>query len=209
MTHTDEEEAFDFGGLDQFEIATAGPTDWLNDAACSDMDLNLFFDYNVQAGPSLEVLRACLGCSVRSQCLDSIARFESSSTNKGKGLFAGMTPTVRLRFLNQTPRAEWGTINTALIEEQIAQRERSGQTESDFERTKREVAARLVTKPNKRTQYCKTHDYPVVSLRSTARGDERVMLYGCYSEPAAHYLYTIGQHQLMTREEYEELCAAK
>jgi hypothetical protein len=209
MTHTEDEEAFDFGGLDQFEAATAGPSDWLNDAACSDMDLNLFFDYNVQAGPSLEALRACLNCPVRSQCLDTISRFESSSTNKGKGLFAGMTPTVRLRFFNQTARQDWDTINTAVIQEQIAQREKIGQTESDFERTKREVSKRLVAKPNKRTQYCKTHNYPIVTLRSTARGNDRVLLYGCYAETTAHYLYTIGEHQLLNREEYEALCAAQ
>jgi len=208
MTHTNNE-AFDFGGLEQFEAATAGPSDWLNQAACSDMDINQFFEYNVQAGPSLEVLRACLNCPVRSQCLDSISKFESSSTNKGKGLFAGMTPTIRLRFFNQTDRKDWETINTALIQEQLVQRMKSGQVESDFERNKREVAKRLAVKPNKRTQYCKTHDYPVVSLRSTAKGDDRVLLFGCYAEPTAHYLYTIGKHQLLNREEYEELCAAQ
>jgi hypothetical protein len=209
MTHTPEDQT-DHMNLDQFEKATTLlDNDWLDQAACQDMDLDLFFSYNENKGPALTTLKACRSCPVRWQCLQTAAEFESNlNVNKGKGLFAGLTPTKRNTLYREVAMKNWEEVSLAMLEQAIKDREEGDWTQSAYEIEKRATAHRLVTKPNKRTQYCKTHNYPIVGLRSEKRSVGKVMLYACYHGEKSHYLYNVNS-TMLTREEYEELCAAK
>lgn len=102
----------------------------------------------------------------------------------------------------------WEEVSLAMLEQAIKDRDEGDWTQSAYEIEKRAVAHRLVTKPNKRTQYCKTHNYPIVSLRSDKRSVGKVVLYACYHDEKSHYLYNVN-NTMLTREEYEDLCAAK
>jgi hypothetical protein len=196
--------------LDQFEKATTLlDNDWLDQAACQEMDLDLFFNYDERKGPAMTTLLACQGCPVRWQCLQTAAEFESNlNVNKGKGLFAGLTPTKRNKLYREVAMKNWEEVSLAMLEQAIKDRDEGDWTQSAYEIEKRATAHRLVTKPNKRTQYCKTHNYPIVGLRSEKRSVGKVMLYACYHSDKSHYLYNVN-NTMLTREEYEELCAAK
>jgi hypothetical protein len=208
MTNTPEEHT-DHMNLNQFEKATnLLESDWLDQAACQDMDIDLFFNYNESTGPSLSVLKACRSCPVRWECLQTAGEFESNlNVNKGKGLFAGLTPTNRNKLYRNTALKNWQEVSLAMLDKAIEDREEGSGPLSAYEIKKRDISQRLVTNPNKRTQYCKTHDYPIVGLRSDTRSIGRVMLYGCYQNDRPHYLYNVN-NVMLNREEYEELCAA-
>jgi hypothetical protein len=210
MTHTPEDTT-DHMNLDQFEKATTLlDPNWLDNAACQEMDIDMFFNYNETSGPSLSALKACQSCPVRRECLLTIAEFESNlNANAGKGMFAGLTPTKRRKMYQTVALKNYEKAAFELLNEAIHEKEYNDWTQSAYEIEKRAVAHRLVAKPNKRTQYCKTHNYPVVGLRSETRSTiGKVLMYGCYHNDQSHYLYRIN-NELLTREEYEELCAAK
>ena len=64
--------------------------DWKLDAACKDLDTDLFFpDSEANAGPALEV---CASCPVRQQCLDF-----ALLTRQDDGVWGGHTESERRR----------------------------------------------------------------------------------------------------------------
>jgi hypothetical protein len=210
MTHTPEDKT-DHMNLDQFEKATKllNP-DWLDDASCQDMDTDMFFNYKETSGPSLAALKACQSCPVRKECLLTIAEFESNlNVNAGKGMFAGLTPTKRRKMYQTVAIKNYEEVSLEMLNNVIAEKISSHWTQSAYEIEKRAVAHRLAKKPNKRTQYCKLHNYPVVGLRSDNRTSlGKILMYACYHGTDSHYLYKVN-NQILTREEYEELCAAQ
>ena len=68
--------------------------DWKLDAACKDLDTDLFFpDSEANAGPALEV---CASCPVRQQCLDF-----ALLTRQDDGVWGGRTESERRRLRRQ------------------------------------------------------------------------------------------------------------
>ncbi|HVF33534.1 MAG TPA: WhiB family transcriptional regulator [Acidimicrobiales bacterium] len=64
--------------------------DWKADAACRDLDVDLFFpDSESESEPALEV---CAVCPVRAACLDFALR-----TGQHDGVWGGLTETERKR----------------------------------------------------------------------------------------------------------------
>ena len=71
--------------------------DWKADAACRDLDTNLFFpDSESDSGPALAV---CAECPVRAQCLDFAIR-----TRQNDGVWGGATETERKRIRRRMGR---------------------------------------------------------------------------------------------------------
>lgn len=72
-------------------VAPASGDDWLDNAACAELDINDFF---VQAGHviSEKVLDTCRGCPVRLDCLKHAYNPKLNITG---GYFAGMSPGQR------------------------------------------------------------------------------------------------------------------
>ncbi len=71
--------------------------DWKADAACRDLDTNLFFpDSESDSGPALEV---CASCPVRQQCLDF-----ALLTRQNDGVWGGHTETERKRIRRRMGR---------------------------------------------------------------------------------------------------------
>lgn len=72
-------------------IAPEGGDDWLDEAACAELDINDFF---VQAGHviSEKVLDTCRSCPVRLDCLKHAYNPKLNITG---GYFAGMSPGQR------------------------------------------------------------------------------------------------------------------
>ena len=71
--------------------------DWKADAACRDLDVDLFFpDAESESGPALEV---CAGCPVREACLDFALR-----TRQHDGVWGGATETERKRIRRRMGR---------------------------------------------------------------------------------------------------------
>jgi len=210
MTHTDDDRT-DFNNLEQFEKATnLLDPDWLDDAACAEMDLDMFFNYPEQSGPSLQAMKTCQSCPVRWQCLQTVAEFESNLvTNPGKGMFAGLPPRKRLDLYKNHAMKNWKDVSLAMLNALIDERSEKAKTNGTMDRMLRARAEKLVSQPSKRTQYCKAHAYPIVNLRSENRGAQgKVLVYLCYSQETPHFIYKV-QDKLLNREEYEDLCAAK
>ena len=76
--------------------------EWRRDAACRDIDPNLFFPIGV-TGPAVEQIEAaksiCAGCAVRTECLDF-----AITTNQEFGVWGGKTEDER-RVLRRQWRA--------------------------------------------------------------------------------------------------------
>jgi len=208
MTNTPDDNS-DNMNLDQFEKATnLINQEWLDDAACQDMDMNMFFNYNIKIGPSIEALKACQSCPVRKECILTIAEFESNlNVNRGKGLFAGLTPSNRREMYQTVAIKNYEKVSLEILNQTITEKTSKHWTQSAHEIEKRAMAHRLTKKPNKRTQYCELHNYPIVRLSSEDRTKlGKVAMYACYHGTDSHYLYSV-KNQMLTREEYQKLCA--
>lgn len=71
--------------------------DWKADAACRDLDTDIFFpDSDTSAAPALEV---CASCPVREACLDFALR-----TRQDDGVWGGHTETERRRLRRRLGR---------------------------------------------------------------------------------------------------------
>lgn len=207
MTHTNEDDTFFSLDLLQ-QAASQHQPEWLNQAACQEMDLDEFFEYDEQVGPSQAVLKACLSCQVREQCLDTILSFESNlGANRGKGVFAGMNPTVRLRFAKTTTPQDRMILNTAVIQEQLRRRIEADTKRTDVDKANREKAAALAEKPRKNTRFCPIHNYPAISTIRANANLNRVGMFVCYFSDEPHHLFDL-KGNLLTRKEYEDICAA-
>jgi WhiB family redox-sensing transcriptional regulator len=68
--------------------------DWKADAACRDLDTNLFFPASeADSGPALEV---CASCPVREACLNF-----ALTTRQDEGVWGGLTDSARRRLRRQ------------------------------------------------------------------------------------------------------------
>ncbi len=64
--------------------------DWRRDAACRDLDTDIFFPVtDEEAGPAREI---CASCPVREQCLEF-----ALATRQDDGVWGGLTETERRR----------------------------------------------------------------------------------------------------------------
>lgn len=72
------------------DVDAASPWAWTNDAACTDLDTNLFYP---DGGETVDAraVATCRRCPVRPECQDWALRHEN------EGYWAGMTPTARRR----------------------------------------------------------------------------------------------------------------
>lgn len=71
--------------------------DWKSDAACRDLDVDLFFpETEAASGPALAV---CASCPVREACLDFALR-----TRQDDGVWGGHTETERKRLRRRMGR---------------------------------------------------------------------------------------------------------
>jgi WhiB family redox-sensing transcriptional regulator len=71
--------------------------DWKADAACRDLDTDIFFpDNDANAAPALEV---CASCPVRQACLDF-----ALSTRQNDGVWGGHTETERRKLRRRLGR---------------------------------------------------------------------------------------------------------
>ena len=102
------------------EAHIAVGSEWLDDAACADLNLDDFFSLK---RVKLEVLRVCAGCPVKWQCLDDVSRYEQVGTTKQdiKGFFAGLTPTER-SILYKKPRSSWPDEQIKLIKNHLKEK---------------------------------------------------------------------------------------
>lgn len=79
------------------------PGEWALKAACRGMDASLFLppDHTVVAPSARE---ACASCSVRQECLD----YSVTPPVEAWGLWGGLGPKERRRYLREKRRAERG-----------------------------------------------------------------------------------------------------
>jgi WhiB family redox-sensing transcriptional regulator len=71
--------------------------DWKAEAACRDLDTEIFFpDNDINAAPALEV---CASCPVREACLDFALR-----TRQNDGVWGGRTETERRKLRRRLGR---------------------------------------------------------------------------------------------------------
>jgi hypothetical protein len=91
-------------------------------ANCGELDSDLFFntEYNNQLIP-MEVLKACLGCKVRVQCLERIEAMERHG-RASSIIFGGMKGSAREKLLYSAPKRQWSDISKEYIEKAIARR---------------------------------------------------------------------------------------
>jgi WhiB family redox-sensing transcriptional regulator len=93
---------FRFPPRDHLRLPVAKPVDdgWRADAACTGMDVNLWFlPRSVHPAQALEV---CAGCPVREQCLD--AALLEEGTASPHGVRGGLTAAQRMRLGRQRRR---------------------------------------------------------------------------------------------------------
>jgi hypothetical protein len=127
-THNPEEGDYEYrdtGFLDRY-VEAASSFDWLDDAACADMNIKDFFQ-NAGGTPALKVLLTCLRCPVKDDCLESAAKLENAEEKIGKpissriaghGIYAGLTPTQRSTVWAQR-QENWARAADALLEANI------------------------------------------------------------------------------------------
>ncbi|HEX5097489.1 MAG TPA: WhiB family transcriptional regulator [Acidimicrobiia bacterium] len=74
-------------------------TDWQAEAACRDVDTDIFFPVSdADAGPAIEI---CANCPVREACLEWALEFRPSD-----GIYGGLTPIERHRLIRRRQKAE-------------------------------------------------------------------------------------------------------
>ncbi len=77
---------------------TQAETDFFDDAACRDVDTEVFFPASEsQAGPAQAI---CAVCPVREECLEY-----ALETRPGDGVWGGLTPTERHRLIRRRQKA--------------------------------------------------------------------------------------------------------
>lgn len=78
-------------------------TTWRDQAACRDVDTDLFFPVQQTSEREWELARAiCRHCPVKAECLDAALSFEGADR---QGMWAGMTPDERARLVKRRRRA--------------------------------------------------------------------------------------------------------
>jgi WhiB family redox-sensing transcriptional regulator len=86
-------------------LAGDGERDWRLDAACADVDPELFFPETGQVPQAAAAKAVCAGCAVRGQCLQA-ALHGPQAHNDHAGIFAGTTAKERVALRSRASDAE-------------------------------------------------------------------------------------------------------
>jgi hypothetical protein len=116
--------------------AAQGVTEWLDNANCGDLDTNDFF-LDKSTGVSDDILKLCLGCTVRKECIEMIGSFELFDKRYGKGVFAGMSGNARATHILPYPKEEWEQRSADYIEHKLLIRSRDYANKKKRERNAR------------------------------------------------------------------------
>jgi hypothetical protein len=128
--------------LDIITQSTKGVNDWLDKANCADIETDEFF-LELNKGASEEVLRACLNCSVRKECIEMIGTFEILDKRPGKGIFAGMSGNARATYILPYAKEEWEARTKEYIENKLFVRSKEYLNQKKRERRLRAKARKL------------------------------------------------------------------
>lgn len=79
-------------------LPTAPDSSWLDDAACQDVDAELFFSQD--EFQQQQALAVCAGCPVRRECLD-----HALATGEHYGIWGGTREGERRRLMRDRQRA--------------------------------------------------------------------------------------------------------
>jgi WhiB family transcriptional regulator, redox-sensing transcriptional regulator len=82
-----------------------GERDWRLNAACAEVDPELFFPEPGQAPQAAAAKAVCAGCAVRGPCLEA-ALHGPQAHQDHSGIFAGTTPSERVRLRGRTSMAQ-------------------------------------------------------------------------------------------------------
>jgi AraC-like DNA-binding protein len=82
-----------------------GERDWRLNAACAQVDPELFFPEPGQAPQAAAAKAVCAGCAVRGPCLEA-ALHGPQAHQDHSGIFAGTTPSERVRLRGRTSMAQ-------------------------------------------------------------------------------------------------------
>jgi len=102
------------------EAATLLDPEWMDDAACNELNIYDFFPAsNYVSDPSMHVAKTCQACPVRKECFETIAAMEagrwSSKGQTGRGFFAGLNPSARSAIYHQ-PKKQWFELATRKLD---------------------------------------------------------------------------------------------
>lgn len=94
--------------------------DWLDDAACTELEIDDFFlPDGVAQVPRIEVAMTCLSCPVRMQCLLTAAEMEKGrAPYEAKGIFGGLSPKARNRLFAQHP-STWAESSIKMLSDYL------------------------------------------------------------------------------------------
>jgi hypothetical protein len=124
----------------------AADSDWLDDAACADMNLSDFFT-SIGHNPKLSTLLTCQRCPVKDDCLNSAAILENAKDHIGKplssrlpghGVYAGLTPSQRAQVWI-LPKEAWARAADGLLEKSITQAANARQRDLDRSEKREQV----------------------------------------------------------------------
>jgi WhiB family transcriptional regulator, redox-sensing transcriptional regulator len=82
-----------------------GERDWRLEAACAEVDPELFFPEPGQAPQAAQAKAVCAGCAVRGPCLETALHGPQAHQDHA-GIFAGTTASERVRLRGRTSMAE-------------------------------------------------------------------------------------------------------
>jgi WhiB family transcriptional regulator, redox-sensing transcriptional regulator len=82
-----------------------GERDWRLDAACADVDPELFFPDTGQVPQAAQAKEVCAGCAVRGPCLEAALHGQQARDDHG-GIFAGTTARERVALRGRASMAE-------------------------------------------------------------------------------------------------------
>jgi WhiB family redox-sensing transcriptional regulator len=95
-----------------------GGRDWRLDAACADVDPELFFPETGQVPQTAQAKAVCAGCAVRGPCLET-ALHGPQARDDHTGIFAGTTARQRVRLRGRASMAQ----GTRFVHDRIAAEE--------------------------------------------------------------------------------------
>lgn len=114
--------------LNTITEAAQGVNEWLSNTNCADMDVSEFFTEKNNGTPE-HILKACLGCTVRKECIEMIGTFEKQDGRPGKGIFAGLSGNARGTYILPYPKEEWEERSEQYIKKKLLVRSKDYQNE--------------------------------------------------------------------------------
>lgn len=97
-------------------MSTQTRANWRTEAACKDVDTNVFFVEQGQSHLGQEAKRVCAGCSVVAECL----LFALSSGDQTEGIWGGTTPTERARMGSRRKDGPTARARKSTVEKLVA-----------------------------------------------------------------------------------------